>query len=73
TILKPIGYFDVTFYDWCVAAGGDITSRERAIHEVLFPSVEFLYNDFRARAGLPKEAPVDGKWRDMNESCVRAR
>ena len=45
-ILKPIGYWDVTFWDWCLYADKldpRVADLERKIHQILFPEIEFAY------------------------------
>ena len=58
-ILKPIGYWDVTFWDWCLYADKldplD-ANLEREIHQSLFPEIEFAYS-----------GEVDKRWR--NAKC----
>jgi len=40
-ILKPLGRYEVTFYDWCVYSDETSEWLEREIHQILFPCVRF--------------------------------
>lgn len=42
-VLKPMCYFDVTFWDWCLYSEDEMIAIERAIHDILFPKIEFSY------------------------------
>jgi len=67
-ILKPIGYWGITFWDWCVWAGDDIVDLERKIHEILLPNIDFIYGDFCRKHGLdPASVETDKRWR--NATC----
>lgn len=65
TILKPIAYWDVTFWDWCL--WGDrldpsMTDLERNIHEVLFPRVEFACGERVTKRWLNAKCDVLALW-----------
>jgi hypothetical protein len=67
-ILQPIGYWDITFWDWCIYADDQMIELERKIHEVLFPNIEFDYALFCQRQGLnPDSKEIDRRWR--NAKC----
>jgi hypothetical protein len=67
-ILPAIGYFDITFFDRCVAANDEMVNFERRLHEILFPQIEFYYGDFcKARGIDPNITPANSKWR--NAKC----
>ncbi len=52
SILKPMAYLDIAFYDWCVLPDDQMLKLERQIHEVLFPNIEFQYGMFCKAHGL---------------------
>lgn len=51
-ILKPIGYWGITFWDYFVWGGGRLTKLERKIQEILFPTIELEYKEFCGKRGL---------------------
>jgi hypothetical protein len=64
-ILKPICRLDMTFYGWCIMPDGQMVDLERRIHEVLFPHIEFEYEDYcRARGIDPNSGAIDSRWRN---------
>lgn len=69
-ILKPIMYWDMTFWDWCLWADDGMQALERKIHEILFPSVEFLWQDYRRSCGIDPNTGSDpsGRWRNCEDS-----
>ena len=38
-ILKPMAYWDIGFWDWCLWSGSDMVLLEKQIHTILFPNV----------------------------------
>jgi hypothetical protein len=67
-ILKPMAYLDISFFDWSLLAGDEMEELESKIHEILFPGIEFLYEDFvRKLASRPGAGEVDKTWR--NAKC----
>jgi hypothetical protein len=66
-ILRPMMYWDVTFWDWCIWPDDEAKSIEQQLHHILFPSVEFLWQDYCQTHGLDRAAPVAGRWR--NSKC----
>lgn len=36
-ILKPIAYTDISYVDWCLVGGGELTELDHKIHDILFP------------------------------------
>lgn len=67
-LLKPMGYWDVTFFDYCLWSDGMAQQLERRIHEILFPRIAFLWADYCAAAGLDfSTSALDPKWR--NAKC----
>jgi|SRR5262249_4566921 len=63
-ILKPMGYFDIAFFDWCLLADESMETLERQIHAVLFPTVEFNWHDYCSARGLDPNTVAAGKWRN---------
>ena len=67
-LLKPLAYWDITFWDFSLWSDDTMVQTERKIHEILFPNIEFLWPDFCAARGLaPETTPPDRKWR--NAKC----
>lgn len=67
-ILPAMLYFDVTFWDHSLWSDDDMEKQEKAIHEILFSNVEFLWPDFCAAHGLNVDNGSSGtKWR--NAKC----
>ena len=67
-LLMPMFYFDVTYWDWAIWSEPEMETAERAIHEILFSGVEFLWTDYCAARGLsPKETQLAHGWR--NAKC----
>jgi hypothetical protein len=67
-ILRPSFYWDITYWDWCIWADEEMVALERRVHQVLFPSVPFLWSDFCAANGLDPETSLPrSTWR--NHKC----
>lgn len=67
-ILPTLAYPGMAFPDWCYPTGMETTIFERRIHEVLFPTLEFSYLEYRNRLGIdPTSDNIDPKWR--NKKC----
>ena len=67
-ILKPIGYWDITFWDYCVWAGDRLSELERKIQEILFPEIDMEYKEFCRKRGLNlSNEKTRGKW--VNAKC----
>ena len=66
-ILKPISYWGVTYWDWCLWTNDKLVELERQIHSILFPNIEFVYTDYCAARGITDTSQVDRKWR--NAKC----
>lgn len=67
-IIDPMFYWDVSFWDRGIWADEAMVACERQIHEILFPSVEFLWVDYCTARGLDVNAAhPDDKWR--NAKC----
>lgn len=64
-ILKPMAYWDIGFWDWCLWSGPDMQSLEKQIHTILFPNVEFSWQDYCRANGLdPATSAPSGNWRN---------
>jgi hypothetical protein len=66
-LLRPIFYFDLTYWDWCLWSSEEMVDLEKRIHQVIFPEREFLYSDYCAANGIDSSSPMDAKWR--NAKC----
>ena len=72
-ILKPLAYFDLTYFDWSILGGDEIDEIESRIHEILFPETMFRWADQASACGLdPNQAAKEHntewlKWR--NRKC----
>jgi hypothetical protein len=67
-VLKPIAYFDLTFFDWCVFSDEAIRAEEQSIHSILFPNIPFFWKDYCASLGLDENQPgLHQRWR--NAKC----
>jgi hypothetical protein len=76
TILPPMIYLDISFYDWSMFGGGDGSAEtllEQEIHAVLFPRHEFRWIDQAAASCVDPDVeaqnrgPVLRDWR--NRKC----
>jgi hypothetical protein len=65
-VLRPMFYWDVTFWDWSVwSDGGAMETLERQIHSILFPNVAFSWHDWcRAKGIDPIPEQPGGNWRN---------
>ena len=61
--LQPMAYIDVTFWDHCLITDPDMEQLEGRIHVILFPNIEFSYEDYVARVGGSPDLPLDRRWR----------
>lgn len=67
-LLRPMLYFDVTFWDFSLWSDKGMQAMERSIHEILFPNIPFLWADYCAAKGLdPTTVVLDRKWK--NAKC----
>jgi hypothetical protein len=67
-ILKPICYWDVSFWDCCVWSDETTSKLEKDIHRVLFPTIEFEYAKYCKSQGLnEKNTDAYKKW--LNAKC----
>ena len=63
-MLEPMCYFDITFHDYCLWSGDDMLTLEKQVHNILFPNVEFEWNDFCRANGLDPSQSPSGRWRN---------
>jgi len=67
-ILKPMGYFGVSYWDWCLWADDEMLGLEEKVHKILFPEIEFSYKEFCRKRGLDlNSGSIDRRWR--NAKC----
>jgi hypothetical protein len=67
-MLKPIGHWDITFWDWCIYADDQMVQLERDIHNVICPYIEFDFALFCQSQRLdPNSKEINRKWR--NAKC----
>ncbi len=67
-LLKPLAYFGIGYFDWCLMADQESVAIEQRIHEVLFPGIPFRWPDFCLENGIDPEATsVSTRWR--NAKC----
>src|SRR6185436_4127143 len=62
-LLRPMGYLDLCYIDWCVYSGPSLEALEREIHEILFPAIAYEAD---------RHCPVDdaaGRARWRNAKC----
>lgn len=65
-ILKPLAYWDISYWDWSVFAGKDTLDLERNIHNILFPKHEFIWSG-QANSAASENHKEFIKWR--NRKC----
>jgi hypothetical protein len=64
-IVLPMMYWDITFWDRGLLSDNAMVDLERQIHLILFPNVQFLWQDYCRDNGIdpPPNSP-EGKWRN---------
>jgi len=62
-ILKPMGYFDISFSDWCIPKDDAMEAFERQIHAILFPQCEFTWQDYCEVNDIDPALAPHGHWR----------
>lgn len=70
--LQGIAYVGISYWDHALSASAEMSAREEAIHNVLFPNISFYWADFAASVGIDVNAIDDRKaqrWR--NAFCDR--
>jgi hypothetical protein len=67
-ILKPMGIWGVTYWDWGLCADNAMEELAQQIHGVLFPESEYGYLEYCAARGIVvDEKAIDPRWR--NQRC----
>jgi hypothetical protein len=67
-VILPMAYFDISFLDHCLLIDDAMVKLEHEIHLILFPTVQFLWQDYcRANSLDPPPNPPTGTWR--NNKC----
>ena len=67
-ILPPMFYWDITYWDQRIWSDPCLEAEERKIHEVLFPNIEFLWEDYCADCSVePNDIAFANRWR--NAKC----
>jgi hypothetical protein len=59
-------YLDICFFDHAYWGSDKMEKLGREIHSILFPGIEFLWQDYCSVRGLPDDT-IDHKWR--NAKC----
>ncbi|MFZ7091698.1 hypothetical protein [Primorskyibacter sp. 2E233] len=70
--IAGIGHLDIGFFDFCLLADETMLSREKELHDTLFPQIAFLSSDYLAAfepKGLDAVQKAERKWR--NAWCDR--
>ncbi len=70
--IQGTGYYGLSYWDHALYADAEAQEREREIHNVLFPNIEFAIGDFAKSKGLENvdvSSPELFKWR--NAWCDR--
>ncbi len=72
-ILRPVLYWGIGYWDWGLWASDEMTELDRQIHQILFPHVEFRWQDFAAAHGLDAQKAIADEtkeWRQWrNRKC----
>jgi hypothetical protein len=71
-ILPAMGYYDISFWDMCLRADDKMEAREKEIHAVLFPNIQFAWPDYAQAYNLSVDdtsSPKARRWR--NAFCDR--
>ncbi|MDF1671528.1 MAG: hypothetical protein P1U83_18180 [Roseovarius sp.] len=70
--LLPLAYSDLVYWDKAIYSSKDMVDREKEIHSVLFPNLQFSWIDFARSRGISVESfknPEAKRWR--NAFCDR--
>lgn len=66
--IYPMIYSNVTYFDHCYFTDTDNVEFERKIHNILFPKIEFEYDEYCKVRGIKfSEEDIDKKW--LNAKC----
>lgn len=63
-ILRPMAYWDITFWESSLWADPKMEALERQIHLILFPNVQFSWEDYCRANGLDPASAPTGRWRN---------
>ena len=63
-ILPSLSYWDITFWGRSLWADADSVALDKSIHAILFPNVEFTWQDYCRVNGLNPQARPSGRWRN---------
>ena len=67
-LLLPMMYWDITYWDECLWADEEMAKLEQEIHEVLFPNIPHLWQDYCSSLGISADLPPTGRaWK--NAKC----
>lgn len=68
-IILPMKYWDITFWDYDIGVDDDaMTDLERQIHAILFPTMQFLWQDYCDDKGFDStQIPFGTPW--SNRKC----
>lgn len=66
-ILAPIGYWDITYFDFCLWADDELVELEQRIHQVLFPEIAFVLQDHCGETAGEERELRERRWR--NDKC----
>lgn len=67
SLLRPLAYWDLTFWDWCLWSDETMTELETKIHNVLFPDKAFVYPEGTSQ--LPHVQRPNEYWKWRNRKC----
>jgi hypothetical protein len=67
-ILKPIAYFGISYWDYCLFGGGDLSVLDASIQKILFPKIETEFAGYCKNRGIDEgNADAWRKW--VNAKC----
>ena len=67
-LLEPMMYWDITFWDFGLWSDENMQVLERSIHDILFPKLEFFWQNYCAFRNLDQSTTQpDKKWK--NAKC----
>jgi hypothetical protein len=70
SLCSPMAYWDICFWDHCLWSGEEERVLEEKVHQILFPSVEFILQDFCRNRGVPATPIV---WNDITHAWRNAK
>jgi hypothetical protein len=63
-LLNPMAYLNVCYIGHCVIAGTEQIAFEKQIHDILFPNIDFVFDDFVSNNPGSDEALLNRRWRN---------